>query len=298
MHPAADFLLLSALWGASFLFMRLSATEFGPVATAALRVGIGAACLLPLMLWRGQAAALRQHWRPVLLCGVLNSALPFALFSYAVLHGSTGLAVILNATTPLFGALVVWLWFGERPSAMRALGLVMGFAGVALLAWDKVRLPPGTAGAASMGAVAASLLAPLCYGLAAAFTRRYLTGVPPMVNAAGSQLGATLALAPLAVLWWPAHLPGSQAWLAAAALGVLCTGVAYVLFFRLIEKLGPARALTITFVTPVFAVVYGALLLNEPITLWMLMCGAIILAGTALSTGVLEVGRWKARAIK
>lgn len=288
MNPAADFLLLSALWGASFLFMRLAGTEFGPLPTAALRVAIGAACLLPLVLWRSQWAALRQHWRPVLLCGVLNSALPFALFSYAVLHGSTGLAAILNATTPLFGALVVWLWFGERPDRTRALGLVTGFAGVALLAWDKVRLPPGAADAASMGAVAASLLAPLCYGLAAAFTRRYLTGVPPMVNAAGSQLGAALALAPLAALWWPAHMPGHRAWLAAAALGVLCSGVAYALFFRLIEKLGPARALTITFVTPMFAVVYGALLLNEPITAWMLVCGAIILAGTALSTGVLQ----------
>ena len=219
---------------------------------------------------------------------MLNSALPFALFSFAVLHISTGLSSLLNATTPLFGALVAWLWLGERPGMARTLGLGLGFAGVALLVWDRAALGSG---AASTLALLACLMATLCYALAASFTRRYLAGAPPLVNAAGSQLGAALALAPLAALWWLAQMPGARAWLAVLAVGVLCTGVAYVLFFRLIARMGPARALSITFAIPVFAIGYGALLLGERVTAWMLLCGLVIAAGTALASGLWQPGR-------
>lgn len=278
-----DFIALSALWGSSFLFMRIAVVDFGPWPTAALRVGVAALFLVPIMLLKGQWPQLRRHWRPVLLVGVFNSGIPFACFAYSLLSISTGLSAILNATVPLFGALVAWLWLKDRPSGTRALGLAIGFAGVALLAWDKASFKPGGSG----WAIVACLVATLCYGIGASFTRKYLTQVPSITLATGSQIGASLALA-LPALWlWPASTPAAQAWLALLAVGVFCTGVAYVLYFRLIARAGPARTLTVTFLVPVFAVIYGVIFLGESVTAWMVLCGAIIVLGTALSAGLL-----------
>ncbi|KQP37123.1 DMT family transporter [Pseudorhodoferax sp. Leaf274] len=284
-----DFVLLSALWGASFLFMRNAALELGPLPTAAARVGIAALCLLPLLWRRGLWPDLVRHHRPVLFVGLLNSGIPFALYSYAVLSISTGLSAILNATVPLFGAVVAWAWLRERPGASRSLGLALGFVGVALLAWNKASFTPKAGAAATGWAVLACLLACICYALAASFTKRYLGDVKPLVLAAGSQLGATLGLA-LPALWlWPGQTPSLKALASLAAVGVLCTALAYILFFRLIAKVGPARTLTVTFVVPVFGVLYGTLLLGEALTPAMLGCGAVILCGTSLATGVVRL---------
>lgn len=287
-NAAFQFLLLSAIWGASFLFMRVAAVEFGPLPTAGLRVVIASLVLLPVLLWRGLGPQLRQHWKPVFICGIVNSGLPFALYSFAVLSVSTGLSGILNATAPLFGALVAWVWLGESPGRSRSLGLLIGFTGVAMLAWDKVSFKPGAAGIAPAWGVAACLLATLSYGYAASFTKRYLKGMNPLMTATGSQIGAALGLAVPTVLMWPAHTPSPKAWMALLAVGVLCTAVAYVLYFSLIERLGPARAITVTFAVPVFAVGYGVALLGETLTAWMVLCGAIVLCGTALATGVVK----------
>ncbi|PZQ03332.1 MAG: EamA family transporter [Variovorax paradoxus] len=284
-----DFFLLSALWGASFLFMRNAAMELGPLPTAAARVGIAALCLLPLLWRRGLLPELVRHHRPVLFVGLLNSGIPFALYSYAVLSISTGLSAILNATVPLFGAVVAWAWLRERPGASRSLGLALGFVGVALLAWNKASFTPKAGAAATGWAVLACLLACVCYALAATFTKRYLGEVKPLVLAAGSQLGATLGLA-LPALWlWPGQAPSLTALASLLAVGVLCTALAYILFFRLIANVGPARTLTVTFVVPVFGVLYGTLLLGEALTPAMLGCGVVILCGTALATGVVRL---------
>ena len=286
-----DFVLLAAIWGSSFLFMRIGTTEFGPLPTAAVRVTIAALFLLPLVWLRGLLPELRTHWRKIFLVGVLNSGIPFACFAFALLSITTGLSSILNATVPMFGALIAWLWLKDKPNVSRMLGLLIGFAGVALLAWDKATFKPDASGVAPGWAVLACLVACVCYGISASFTKRYLTGMPPLVTAAGSQIGASLGLALPAVWFWPAQMPGIQAWLALLAVGVLCTGVAYIVFFRLIENAGPPRALSVTFVVPVFAVLYGVLLLGETVTPWMLLCAAIIVCGTALATGLLRIGR-------
>ena len=283
----SDFILLAAIWGSSFLFMRLGALEFGALPTAGLRVFIAGAFLLPILLWRGLGPQLAQHWKKTFFVGLINSAIPFACFSYALLSISTGLSAILNATAPLFGALIAWLWLKDRPNGLRILGLLVGFVGVALLAWDKATFKPDAAGQSSGLAVLAVLLACLCYGAAASYTKVYLRGMPALVTATGSQLGATLGLALPTLWWWPQGTPSIGAWLAVLALGVLCSGLAYILYFRLIENIGPARSITVTFVIPVFAVIYGMIFLNEAISIWMLMCGAIIVAGTALSAGLL-----------
>ncbi|MES2878703.1 MAG: DMT family transporter [Pseudomonadota bacterium] len=282
-----EFLLLAAIWGSSFLFMRLGAVEFGALPTAGIRVAIAALFLLPLMLWRGLGPQLAQHWKKIFFVGLLNSGIPFACYAFALLAVSTGLSAILNATAPMFGALIAWVWLKDRPHGLRILGLAVGFVGVALLAWDKASFKPDASGLATGWAVLACLLACLCYGISASYTKRYLSGLPALVTATGSQLGATLGLA-LPTLWlWPNRMPGSTAWLALLAVGILCTGVAYVLYFRLIENVGPARSLTVTFVVPVFAMIYGALFLDESVTLWMVFCGAVIVCGTALSAGLL-----------
>ena len=286
---AAEFILLAALWGASFLFMRLGTLEFGPLPTAGLRVAIASLALLPVMLSRGLWPQLRQHWKPVMICGLINSAIPFALFSFALLSISTGLSSILNATVPLFGALVAWLWLGDKPGTSRTVGLVIGFIGVALLASGKASFKPDASGAVTAWGILACLLATISYAVAASFTRRYLSGLNSLMVATGSQIGAALGLALPTLLMWPVQAPSLKACGALLALGILCTAVAYVLFFRLIEQLGPARAITVTFTIPVFAVFYGVTLLGETVTTWMLFCGVIVLCGTALATGLVKL---------
>ena len=288
---AFEFVLLAALWGGSFLLMKLGASEFGVFVTAFIRVFLASLFLLPFLVWRGQLPALKANLRPILFAGMLNSGLPFVLFSFAVLHISTGLSSILNATVPLWGAVVAWKWLKDRPNWSRTLGLAIGFAGVTALAWDKASF---TSGASATGlAVLACLAATLCYGIAASFAKKFLGGVAPLASATGSQIGAALLIAVPAALTAPAHMPSLRAWLAIAVLAALCTALAYILYFRIIEKAGPAKATTVTFVIPVFGIGYGAVFLSEAITNSMLVCGAVIILGTALSTGFLHLGKKK-----
>ncbi|RFO98158.1 EamA family transporter [Rhodoferax lacus] len=286
-----DFILLAAIWGASFMFMRVAAHAFGALPAAGLRVCIAALFLLPLLLYKGQGAALRQHWKLTFAVGVLNSAVPFVCFTYALLFITTGLSAILNATVPLFGALIAWAWLKDRPSGSRLLGLAVGFAGVTMLAWDEASFHPDAKGATTGWAVLAVLFACLCYGSAASVAKRYMGGLPSLVSATGSQIGASIALLPLTLLYWPAQAPSLQGWASVLVLGVVCTGLAYILYFRLIERAGPARALSVTFAIPAFAVFYGVLLLGENITPWMVVCALVIIAGTTLSTGLVSLGR-------
>jgi drug/metabolite transporter (DMT)-like permease len=303
MSPALllEFFLLAALWGSSFLFMHLGAAEFGALPTAGLRVALAALFLLPAFLVKDIRADFRQRAKPILFVGLLNSGIPFALFAFAVLHITTGLTSILNATVPLSGAVVAWLWLKDRPNGSRMLGLLIGFVGVTLLVIGKSGFSAtGGAGPASTGttllAMGACLLATVCYGLAASFTKRYLTGAHPLATATGSQIGAALGLA-LPTLWlWPETPVSLDAWGALAAVALFCTSIAYILFFRIIAKAGPAKALTVTFLVPVFALLYGVIFLGESITPWTVTCGVVIICGTALSTGLVRLGWLERRA--
>jgi len=290
--PAArwwpDFLLLAAIWGATFLFMRLAVVEFGAIVTATLRAAIGAAALLPVLLWRREMALWLPHWKPVFAVGVLNASIPSACLSYALLSLTTGLTSIVNATVPLFGALLGWLWLQQRPGRLVVAGLAAGFVGVAALAWDQAGIKDGAAAWASLVAVLAAATAALSGAFSALFTRRYLASVPPLALATGSQIGATLGLVVPAALLWPAQWPGTSAWLGVLGAGVICTGAGYLLFFRVVERAGPNRAITVTFLMPLFAMFYGLLFLGESITAGMLGCAALIIGGTVLSTGLLR----------
>lgn len=286
----SELTLLAAIWGSSFLFMRWAAPEFGAVPTAALRVAGASLFLLPLLAWRagrGPALAeLRGHWRALLLVGLLNSALPFAMFAYAALSINAGFSSILNATTPMWGAIVAWVWLGQRLDGSRLLGLALGFGGVLLLAWDKASFKPGGSGFAILACLAATL----SYGLAAASTKKFLSGCSPLAVATGSQLGATLLLAVPAALLLPATAaPSGRGWLSIVLLALLCTGVAYILYFRLIRNIGPAQAISVTFLIPVFALLWGWFFLDETVDVAMALSCVVVLLGTALATGALTL---------
>ncbi len=283
-----ELLLLAALWGASFLFMRVGAADFGPAPLVFLRVAGASLLLLPLLAGRGELGALRRHWRPIAVVGLLNTTLPFALYMTALLVLSAGLASIFNATAPLWGALIAWAWLGDRPTWLRGLGLAIGFAGVFGLGLDNASLKAGVHGVSPAMGIAACLLATLCYGVSVNYTKQRLAGVPPLAVAAGSQLAAALLTVLPALWWWPARQPGALAWAGAAALAFACTGLAYLLYFRLIARIGPARTIAVTFLIPAFAVLWGALFLGETLTPGMLTGCAVIVLGTALATGLLR----------
>ena len=284
-----ELLLLGALWGGSFLFMRLGAAEFGPLALVFIRCGGAAMLLVPLLLLRGEGLALREHWRVIALVGLINSAIPFVLFSMAALVLTAALMAVFNATAPIWGALVARLWLGERLEPSRVVGLAIGVAGVVGLSWGKADFKPGEHGVSAAVGIAVCLLASVLYGIAANVTRKHLSGVPPMAVAAGSQLAAAVVLALPALMTWPPQTPGATAWLSAAALSVACTGLAYVLYFRLIANVGASQAVSVTFLIPGFAILWGWLALGEQPTLTMLVGSAIILLGTALAAGLLKL---------
>jgi drug/metabolite transporter (DMT)-like permease len=276
--------VLGTLWGGSFLFMRMAAPEFGPVALIAMRVSIASLFLLPLLLRAGLVSQLVEHAPGLFVVGIINSAIPFCLFAFATLSLSAGFTAVINAVAPLFTAVVAFVWLGERLSRLAVFGLAVGFAGVVLLVSDKLGF---NGGAAALG-IAAGMLASFSYGIAANYTRVKFTGVGSLELATGSQLAASILLLPLCFWFWPSTTPSMSSWVAVLVLGVVCTGVAYILFFRLIARLGPSKAITVTFLVPLAAMIFGALFLDEQITVEMLVGCGLILLGTALATGLVK----------
>ena len=279
-----DLVLLAALWGASFLFMRMGASDFGPVPLIELRVLIAGLFLLPWLVRSPDQQQLWQHKTGLLVLGAAGSAIPFTLIAYSTLFLSSGFASILNATTPIFGAMVGAACYQHRFSPVQMIGLVIGFSGVILLVWGDTSVP--TEG--GLLAVMAGLGASLSYGIAANYSKAKMNSVNPLVNSCGSQIAAALILLPFALATWPAVMPPLASWLAVLVLGVLCTGFAFLLYFRLITRIGPHKTITVTYLIPAFAMVWGAIYLDETVSLTMIFACLIILLGTALSTDLLS----------
>lgn len=277
-----DLTLLAAVWGASFLFMRMGVPEFGPVALVDLRLAIAAVFLLPMLKVRTGLGELATHWRALTILGFLNSAIPFLLFSYGTLYVTAGYAAVINATAPLWGALVAWLWLSERLPVVGVIGIITGFAGVAVLTGDtQILASPGSTGAA-IAAVGGAFF----YGIGANFARRYTRQLKSLSVATGSMLFPAILLAPAAIAYWPDAQPSLRAWLAIIAMGIASTGFAYILYFRLISNVGPAKAITVAYLIPVFAMLWGAVLLGETVSSRMIIGCGIIFVGTALVSGV------------
>jgi drug/metabolite transporter (DMT)-like permease len=282
-----DLLVLSALWGASFIFMRIAAPELGPVVLGFMRAAIAALFLLPFLLLRAGTTDIKTHWKKLAMVGILNSAIPFFLLAFATLSLSGGFASIVNATAPLWAAVIAWIWLSEKLDGSRTAGLIIGFAGVVVLVWNKAGIDlPGV-----FLAVLAAISAAFFYGLGANFTKRYMQGINTLVVASGSMVAAAIVLLPGAMLYWPADPVSTQAWVAISIMGIASTGIAYVLYFRLIVNVGPAKAITVTYLVPGFAVIWGAMFIDEKLTMNMVIGCAIILTGTALATGMLSLGR-------
>ena len=279
-----DLVMVAALFGGAFLFMRVAAPAFGAIPLIAVRLALAALVLVPIILARRGTREIMQHWRPITMMAFLHYALPFSLFAYALLTLTGSFTAIINASSPLFVGVIAWLWTGERLPAIRVVGLLVGFVGVVLLVWDKVHLDLDAVGIATAAAVSASF----CYGLAAVLAKKHLAGVSPLAVATGSMVAGAAMLLPFAAWLWPATAPSTDAWIMAAGLGIACTSLAFVLYFRLIASVGPTKAITVTFLIPVFAVVFGAILLDEPISVSMVVGGLVILLGTGLSTGLLK----------
>jgi len=281
--------LLAAIWGCSFLFMRIGVPVFGPAGLIAFRVLIAAVFLWMAGLWLHKPLEFRRHWRHYLIIGLLNSALPFLLFAYAAQSLSASLLSILNATSPLWGALVSAIWLRTPITRPIAIGLACGLAGVVLLVGNGVSI----AGNAGWPAIAAGLIAPLSYSLASTYTRAFPSTVTPFANAHGSMWMASLLVLPLLLVTPLRQTPLAADWLAVTALGIACTGAAYLLYFRLIQDVGATRALTVTFLIPVFGVLWGWLFLDEAIGTGKLAGGLLVLAGIGLTTGIVNPQRWR-----
>jgi len=268
--------LLGAIWGASFLFMRVAAKDFGATPLVEMRLALGALVLLPF-LWRDRAAFPARLWPKLALIGAINSAIPFVLFAWAAQRAPAGIGAISNAMTVLFTALVGFLFFGEKIGVKRAGALFAGFAGVVVLASGK------TAGASVGWAVVAGVSAAFLYGIGINLVRRHLSGLPPAAVAAATLGSSALLTLPFALAQWPQHAIPAQSWFAAALLGVICTGLAFVMYYRLIARIGASRAATVTYLVPLFGVAWAWILLDEPLTLTMGVAGALILGSVALS---------------
>ncbi|MFZ6771697.1 DMT family transporter [Undibacterium sp. SXout7W] len=266
---------LAAIWGASFLFMRVIAPVLGAIWTAEVRVTLAGIALLLLMLVTKRAMQFGQHWRAYLVLGLVNSALPFALYSYAALTIPAGYSAIVNATSPLWGALMGRVFLGEQLTIRKMLGMAVGVAGVALL----VRLGPVAWSHELFLAVLACVGATVCYALAGIYSKKVSGKLSAMQMATGSQCGASLVLLPLLSV---APVQGeitSTIMIVAAALALLCSAVAYLIYFRLMADVGPTKALTVTFLIPLFALLWGFVFLHETITLSTLAgCVGVVLA--------------------
>ncbi|GAB2692226.1 DMT family transporter [Aliiglaciecola aliphaticivorans] len=279
-----ELVLLGALWGSSFLYMRSATPEFGAFALVAVRTGIAALCLLPILFLRKKAFVVKQYWRPILFVGLVNTAIPFVMFSYSTVLLGAGMASILNATAPMFGAIVAFLWLKERLNELAVFGLFIGFSGVVVISLVRT----GVELHMSILPILAALGSTFAYGIAACYTKKHLTGINTLAIATGSQVFATLALIPFAVVLWPQQMPSTHAWLQVVVLGVACTGFAYILYFRLIANIGASKAITVAYLVPVFGVLWGALFLQEVVTLGMLLGAGLILLGVSLTTGVIK----------
>jgi drug/metabolite transporter (DMT)-like permease len=278
----AGLFVLGALWGGSFLFIRVAVPALGPFFLVQLRVGLAAAVLLLYALAAGRVPKIRSRWRSFLILGFFNAAVPFTLISASEIYLTASLAAILNSTTVMFTAIVAAVWMGDALTARKLVGIVLGIVGVTVLVgWDPLPL-----NGAVLFAVAAMLLASLSYALGATYVKRSFSGIPPLGMAIGQLTAATALLLPLSVVSVPERTPSLAVTLCVLGLAFLSTAAAYLIYFRLIENVGPTSTVTVTLLVPVFGLLFGVLLLDEPFGPGTLAGLAIILSSVLLITGI------------
>jgi drug/metabolite transporter (DMT)-like permease len=275
----AGFLLIAALWGGSFLFMRIAAPVLGPIWLIEIRLLLAGLSLLPLLIKLNLLGELRRYWKPLFVVGCLNSAIPFSLYAFASLYLPAGFTAILNATTPLFGIIIALIWLNEKLTIQRFVGLILGFLGVVwLVGWRSVE-----GNLIILAAIFAGIFAALLYGIIAPYVKVKLSGVPPLVITTGSLVSGAVFLLPFLPFFVPKNPINFQVIFSVIALALFSTSLAYILFYRLIHKVGSTRALTVAYLVPIFAMIWGAIFLKEAITASMILSCGLILMGTAIA---------------
>jgi drug/metabolite transporter (DMT)-like permease len=283
-------LVLSAIWGSSFICIRYLAPIIGPMATADVRMLLAGVALVLFFLLTRFKPEWRKNAKHFLVIGVLNSAIPFVLYSVAALVLPAAVEAIFNSMSPMFGAIFAALWMNEKLTARKIAGLLLGVAGVVIMS----SLGGLSVDVRTALAVAACVLAPMCYGLAGVYIRTRASQVKPMAVAGGSQLLGGLALLPFVAVFPPAaSVIDARVALIVVSFALLCSAVAYIIYYKLIADIGPTKALTVTFLIPVFAMLWGLLFLNETVTWSMILGAAIILLGTFLVTARGRTARGK-----
>ena len=275
-------MLLGALWGGSFLFIRVAVPALGPFVLMELRVGLAVVALTLYAVVVGRLSKLRSRWREFLIIGTVNTAIPFSLIAAAEIYLTASLAAILNSTTVLFTALVAAVWMGDPLTMRKVVGVILGIVGVAVLVgWDPIELS-----GVILLSVGAMLAASLSYALGAVYIKRTFKGIPPLSMSLGQLTGGAIILLPLAAASLPGERPSAAVTLCVLGLALLSTAVAYLLYFRLIENVGPTSTVTVTLLVPLFGLLFGVLLLDEPFG-WGTLTGlAIILSSVTLVTGI------------
>ena len=276
--------ILAAIWGASFLFMRMAANSLGPAVLIELRVGFAAITLFIFALSLRKKLAFTTHKKHFFIIGALNSAIPFLLFAYAAQTINASTLSILNSTTPIWGAIVGIIWSKTKPTKSMLLGLLLGLTGVAILVGQNSL----TIDSQAITAIVAALCASLSYAIASHYTK-HAPKLSAFDNAHGSMWAASIMVLPLIFVIPAREIPSNEVMLGVVALGVLCTAVAYILFFRLIDDIGPTSALTVTFLIPLFGIVWGNLILGEQIGPNTLVGALCVITGTMLVTGFIRI---------
>jgi drug/metabolite transporter (DMT)-like permease len=257
-------------------------TVLGPVWLIEFRVLLAGLVLLPILVRFNLWHEVRRNWISLFIVGCINSAIPFSLLAFASVSLPAGFTSILNATAPLFGTVVAFVWLRERLSVTRMIGFILGFVGVLILiGWKAISATPAFVMAASAG-----LLAALTYAIAAPYIKQKLAGVPSLAVTVGSQMGAAVLLLPALPFTIPQQPITTGIVIAVLGLALLSTAFAYILYFRLIQNVGATKALTVTYLIPLFAMLWGVLFLNEAITIAMILGCSLILMGTAIANGL------------
>jgi len=276
--------VLAAIWGSSFMFARISVGEFAAITQSAARSTIAALTLYAIMVMSGKAGQFWRHWKHFCVLGLISTALPFTFITITTQFSTAGFASILNAMTPIMSAGVAWVWLRENLTMTMMVGIGLSFVGVIVMitdtqsvSTDLVFLP-----------VLFGLLSAFFYGLTGNYSRKFMTGVPSIVLATGCQVFAALFMVPPALFLWPDHAISTAGWINATVLGLLCTGLAFILYFHLLEHIGVARTVIVTYLIPVFGMLWGFIFLDESITHSMIGGATLILSGIALTTGLVD----------
>lgn len=270
--------LLAAIWGASFLFTRISAPEFGPVAFTSVRIGLAALALLPILLMKNHWQILRENLGLISFVALLNSALPFMLLAYTTLYLSAGVTSVLNSFVPIFSAVIAHYYLKDHLSRKQSLGLMIGIIGVMILMSDKLAWGNNT-----ILPLCTAFLSGLSYAVGANITKKKLSHVPPRLLAASSMFTAGAMMIPLGLSYWPDQIPSGEAWVSIIAVALISTALAYLIFFWLLKEIGPTRTVSVTLIIPIFGIAWGALFLDESITLNIVLGTVVILVGAYLS---------------